>query len=284
MVEPVGYNSAWEKFEDDVYKAVKRYFKDFRSDFRVEWNYHIRDIDPDVIILGDCECGANPEGGPCEIPLLIFEACHMFELKGERWKEKDKQMKKYSRMCPSVLVTPRGYASRPYCKSSHDEYRILSFQYLHNYLKCLRDNIEVEREDEMCGSVICCNVDKANRYFELLLRRRVDRCPNCRSKAHPESLIYCSQYDEHYHPDFLDTEVIKYTPMYTHAECSGCNVHENLRVNFEDCGYASIKYVYQCDECGAVFDAETFEIIKNFEDYHRDMMADFPFYEGEFEK
>jgi hypothetical protein len=127
LVRPVGYSSPWEKFENDVYEAVKRYFADFRPDFRVEWNYHVQDIDPDVIIIGDCECRAKSEGDFCEIPMLVFEASHMFEFKGEKWKEKDKQMKKYSGVCPAVLVTPRGYANRAYCTSAGDEYHIISF-------------------------------------------------------------------------------------------------------------------------------------------------------------
>jgi len=151
------------------------------------------------------------------------------------------------------------------------------------YLECLKENISVESRQEMCGDVLCCGVEKANKFFELLIRRRVDRCPSCRSKAHPESLIYCSKYDEHYHPDFLDTEVIKLTPMYTYAECSGCGEQES-GYNFEQCAYSSIKYVYQCDECGAIFDAETMKIIENFEESHASMLEDFPFYEKEFKK
>jgi hypothetical protein len=285
MVEPIGYNTPWQKFENDIYNAVKKHFSSFRSDFRVEWNYNIRDVNPDVVVIGDCRCGAKPEDEPCEIPLLIFEACNMFDFSGNIWKKKEKQMRKYSRLCPSVLVTPGGYGNRAYCKSSKDEYRILSFQYLHNYLQCLRDNLTVEHEDEMCGSVISCNVEKANNYFELQLRSRVDRCPNCKSSAHPESLIYCSKYDEHYHPEFLDTEIIKYTPVYTHAECGGCSERE-AGWDFEECPYSSIRYVYQCDKCGAIFDAGTFKIITNFEDDHLYMLSecDYSFYQELFEK
>lgn len=281
MVKPIGYSSPWEKFENDVYNAVKKYFSNFRPDFRVEWNCNIHDVTPDVVVIGECECGADPQNEPCEIPLLIFEACRMFDFKGRRWNEKDKQMKRYSRICPSILVTPRGYRNRFYCMSSDGKYRILSFQFLHSYFRCLKDNIEVGRKDEMCGSVLCCYVDKANKFFELEVRSRVDRCPDCKSKVHPESLIYCSKYDEHFHPDFLDTEIIKYTLLYTHAECSGCGEHG---FNFEECPYSSIKYVHQCNQCGAIFGPDTEKIIMNFEDAHADMMMDFPFYEREFGK
>jgi uncharacterized C2H2 Zn-finger protein len=136
----------------------------------------------------------------------------------------------------------------------------------------------------MCGSVICCDVRKANKFFELQIRGKLDKCPDCGSKAHLESLIYCSQYDEHLHPDFLDFERIDHSIVYTHAECDGCSLHSDGGLNYEECGFASIKYVYQCNKCGVIFDAEKFKIIKNFEDSHEHMMGEFPFYDKELQQ
>ncbi len=62
MVEPIGYDSLWQKFENDVYATVKKYFSDLREDIRVEWNRYDEDLNitPDVTIIGECRCGANP--------------------------------------------------------------------------------------------------------------------------------------------------------------------------------------------------------------------------------
>ena len=129
MVQPIGYDNPWDKFENDVFLAVKEHLGNLPNT-RVEWNYLIDEVTPDVALIGDCSCAAIEN---CEIPLIFFEATRITRMSREKWRQKDKQMIGYSRMCSSILVTPGGYAQRPYCKSADDQYRIISFQYLHLY-------------------------------------------------------------------------------------------------------------------------------------------------------
>jgi hypothetical protein len=189
-------------------------------------------------------------------------------------------MKKYSKICDSILVMPSGYENWPYCRSEGGEYHIISFHYLKTLLDSILSEVKVTSVEDACGFTPSCDASGAFKHFELMIRSRIDKCPNCRSKSAPLSLIYCSKYDEYYHPDFLDTESIDHKGVvYTYAECDGCGDRNISGWDYEDCPFSSIEYEYQCTKCGAIFDPETNEIIEKFEDTHADSLTDFPYYE-----
>lgn len=285
MVKPIAYDSMWKKFEKDVFNCIK---KNLEGKFIVEWNAKIKyfgnTIKPDIVVFAEC----NGEGyclESCKIPIFIFDAFCKFNINAqdEYFKKKDERMKKYAKICDAVLVMPRGYEGWPYCRSSNDEYHIVNFQYLPLLLECLLKEVKFYTEEDACGYRLYCDTGGVWKYFELKINSKVDKCLECNSKCYPLSLIYCSKYDEYYHPDFLDVEVVEVKKglritRYTYAECDGCGDAELFRWNFENCPYSSIKYVYQCSKCGVIFDPQNNKIIENFEDSHMSYLTDFPYY------
>jgi DNA-directed RNA polymerase subunit RPC12/RpoP len=146
-------------------------------------------------------------------------------------------------------------------------------------LESVRTESRIDSKEDVCGYIPYCDASNVYKHFELAIRSRIDRCPNCNSKVFPISLIYCSKYDEYYHPDFLDYDIIEHgIGDFTYAECDGCGDHNAFGWNYHDCPYSSIEHKYQCGKCGAVFDPEKKIIIENFEDSHHDSMTDFPYY------
>jgi hypothetical protein len=285
-VEPVGYDSMWQKFENDVYNTVKTYFQEDDT-FKVEWSrkidwHRVGTLKPDVLLSIRCKsCEAPKEEFPCLIPAFIFDAYCKFDVEPEYFKKKDKQMQKYSEICDTILVMPQGYEQRPFCKSGNGKYHIISFHYLHSFLDSLKGAIEIEYREDSCGDRPTSNGHHVYKHFELSLRKRIDKCPSCKQRVSPISLIYCDKYDEYYYPDFLDYEVIKYgSGIFTHVECDGCGDHSTFGWDYDECPSSSIVYKYQCDKCGAIFDPETNEIIDNFDGSHLDMLEDsFPYYQ-----
>jgi hypothetical protein len=115
LVEPVGYDTFWQKFENEVYQTVKKSLED---KFRVEWSYEINGLKPDVAVLLECNgCENKREDSTCLEPAFIFDAYCKFRIEKKYFNKKDKQMKKYSKICDSILVMPQGYEQRPYCVS-----------------------------------------------------------------------------------------------------------------------------------------------------------------------
>ena len=279
MIKPIGYDSMWKKFEKDVFNIVKKYLG---NRFIVRWNAKIRFLEsivkPDVTVFA--ECGGKYCSNNCEIPIFIFDAFCKFDInvQDHYFKKKDKQMKKYAEICDAILVMPRGYEGWPYCRSSGDEYHIVSFQYLPMLLESILKEAKFDTKDEACGEMLYCDSKGVYKYFELKVRSRVDKCPECRSRCVPLPIIYCSKYDEYYHPDFLDTDIIRGEVIYTYAECDGCGDAEVFGWNFENCPYSSIKYTYQCSKCGAIFDPKTNKIIKKFEGAHTSFLTYFSYY------
>jgi hypothetical protein len=267
LVEPVGYDTLWQKFENEVYQTVKQGLEGL---FRVEWNSEVYGLKPDAVAYLECKCMAEEEK-TCSFPVFLFEAFCKFKVEKDYYSKKDEQMSKYAEICDAVLVMPQGYEGRPYCKSRNG-YHIVSFHHLRALLESIKSEAIIEKRDEMCGPVPSCSSKNVYKHFELAIRSKVDRCPECNSKVFPISLIYCSQYDEYYHPDFLDFESVhEYTPpIATHAECSGCS-NSSFGWDYDDCPNTNIEHKYQCsnyEKCGAIFDPETKKIVRNFEEGH----------------
>ena len=279
LVEPVGYESMWQKFENEVYYAVK---EKLEGKFKVEWQHEIRGLTPDVVVLLECFGCAEK----CMIPTFIFDAFCKFKVEKVYFKKKDRQMKKYSKICDSILVMPHGYMNRPYCRSKDGKYHIISFHYLPVLLDCILEHAVIETMEDVCGYVPHCDSSNVYKQFELSIRSRVDRCPICNYIVTPISLIYCSKYDEHYYPDFLDYEIIEHgIGGYTYAECNGCGEHRMFGWNYDDCPFTSIEHMYQCKKCGAIFAPDTRKIITNFEEAHANMLTEsFSYYEKCFRK
>jgi len=281
MVEPVGYESMWQKFENEVYYTVKEKLKD---KFKVEWQYKIRGLIPDVVALLEC-FGCENRTEDCVFPAFIFDAFCKFKIEKTYFKKKDKQMKKYSEICDSILVMPHGYMNRPYCRSKEGKYHIVSFHYLPTLLDCIIEYASIEAMEDVCGYTLHCDSSNVYKQFELSIRSKVDKCPICNSTVIPISLIYCSKYDEHYYPDFLDYEIIEHgIGDYTYTECNGCG-DRIFGWNYDNCPFSSIKHMYQCKKCGVIFNPDTRKVVTKFEDAHADMLAEsFKYYEKYFRK
>lgn len=286
MVEPVGYDSMWQKFENDVYTTVREYFeKDDK--FKVEWNrkidwHRVGTLKPDVLLSIKCKSCEEPKDEfPCLVPVFIFDAYCKFEMEPEYFKKKDTQMQKYSEICDTILVMPQGYEQRPFCRSDNGKYHIISFHYLYRFLDSLKNAIQIDYREDCCGDRPSSNGSRVYRHFELSLRKRIDKCPNCKQKVSPVSLVHCDKYDEYYYPDFLDYETIEHGyGVFTHLECDGCGDNRMFGWNYDDCPSASLEYKYQCEKRGAIFDPETNKIIENFDDSHFDMLEDsFTYYQ-----
>jgi hypothetical protein len=67
VVEPVGYDSVWQKFDNDVYNVVRKHFQD-DNNFVVEWSPiierycagKVRKLTPDVLLSVKCKsCKEN---------------------------------------------------------------------------------------------------------------------------------------------------------------------------------------------------------------------------------
>lgn len=96
MVEPVGYATMWQKFENDVYNIVKKELSE-KTYFQVKWNNEIRGLKPDVtasIVCSGCE-RAQEKDSSCLVPSFIFDAYCKFEVDKEYFRKKDEQMQKY---------------------------------------------------------------------------------------------------------------------------------------------------------------------------------------------
>jgi|YelNatPaOPRAMG01_1025707.scaffolds.fasta_scaffold16415_3 ribosomal protein S27E len=278
LVEPVGYDQMWQRFENDVYQMVKTKLE---NRFRVEWCYEIRNgLKPDVVALLECR-GCYYQREPCLIPSFIFDAYCKFKIEKNYFLKKVEQMKKYSNICDSILVMPQGYENRPYCKSKDGVYHIISFHYLPIFLNSINEAVVITLEDDVCGSVPSCDAQNVYKHFELSVRSKVDKCPDCKAPVFPVSLIHCSKYDEYFYSDFLDTAEIEHgITDFTYVECDGCGDSRAFGWNYNECAYSSLEYKYQCKKCGAVFDPETNKIIENFEETHLYLMAEsFPYYE-----
>lgn len=158
MVEPVGYNSMWQKFENDVYNVVKKYFQD-DDNFIVEWSPtierycagEVRKLKPDVLLSVKCKsCEEKKDDSSCAEIAFIFDAYCKFKDDPEYFKKKDDQMQKYSEICDSVLVMPKGYEQRPLCRKSNgkNQYHIISFETIYQFLNSLKKTLEITyRED-----------------------------------------------------------------------------------------------------------------------------------------
>lgn len=281
MVTPIGYEMMWQKFERDVFETVR---DALGKEYEVKWNYEIRKLKPDVVVLVKCTGCEYPNKCQNEFPILIFDAFCKWKIEKEYFAQKDKRMKKYSKICDSILVMPSGYERWPYCRSEGGEYHIVSFQYLKALIRSILSEAIVTGKEDVCGYTPFCDTSGVYKHFELTIRSRIDKCPNCKSKSAPLSLIYCSKYDEYYYPDFLDTESIDHKGfVYSYAECNGCGDRRLFAWNYDNCPYASIEYEYQCLKCGAIFNPETKKIVTNFEDAHSDLISEFPYYKKKFQ-
>lgn len=286
MVEPIAYDHVWQKFEIEIYRLVKQ---SLTGKFKVDWHYElemptpngIEKSTPDVLALIQClGCEDTKDYYPCLIPAIIFDAHCAFRTEGKFFEEKNKQMKKYSRICNSILIMPQGYEQMPYCKSKGGEYHIISKHYLSLLLESIMSEAKIGREEDVCGERPTFDSTNVYRHFELSIRKRIDRCPACNSEVFPISLIYCSNNNEFLHPDFLDYEEVRNgVVMPTHCECKGCDAHEMLDQNYENCDYSTVESKYQCRECGAVIDSDVQSIIQNFSPSQIDEIEDFPYYE-----
>ena len=272
----------WRKFERDVFQTVQGAFGD---KYEVKWNHQIRGLKPDVVVLVKCSGCAQAYECQNEFPIFIFDAHCKWKIEKEYFAQKDTQMKKYSKICDSILVMPSGYEGWPYCRSQGGEYHIVSFHYLMDLISSIRSEATVTTKEDVCGDTPTCFTSGVYKHFELVIRSRIDKCPKCKSESAPLSLIYCSKYDEYYYPDFLDTDVIDHKGVvYTYAECSGCGDRITFGWNYDTCPYASIEYEYQCLKCGAIFNSKTKKTINNFDDAHSDQIAEcFPYYERKFQ-
>lgn len=218
--------------------------------------------------------------GPRDVPFLVIEAHHNLRPDKEEVNlEKDEQMTKYAQICDAILVTPSGYANRPFVTRSEGKYRIISFSVLPIFLRCLK-SLEITTEEDVTGRVPVFNLKPVYERFELELRKSVDRCPNCNAEAHPISLIYCSHWNLNFHTDYLDQEIIDdKTVVNTYSECDGCDWHDHQDYNYEECPFASLTYKYQCKKCGAIFEPDSSEYVTNFEDSQMDdLLAEYDFY------
>ena len=264
----------WQKFENSVLETVKAKLS---VKFTVEWEYPIHeDLRPDVVALMECNnCGNRV----CKIPALIFDAYCKWKIDPRNFDEKDRQMKRYSKICDTVLVMPSGYQNRPYCRDDTDAYHIVSFPCLTRLLDAVLTESQIATTEEMCGDPLTIENQGAFKKFELEIRSRVDVCPQCNSHASPLSLIYCEKYDEHYHPDWLDFVELEHGFLTSsYAECDGCGDHEKFGWNYDERPHADIVYKYQCKKCGAVFDPDTNEIVDNFEPSHKDSLTELDYY------
>jgi len=263
MVEPVGYVKMWEKFENDVYMMVKRYLK---GKFDVKWSPDIRNLTPDIVMFLVCKKCEHQ----CTNPVFIFEAYNAFKVNDSWFKNKDSQMKKYSKICDSFLVLPQGYRQRAFCKSENGEYSIISFHKLPELLKIIKE-IEIQWNEDACGESPYIETQTLDKEFELILRSKIDKCPHCKSQVFPISLIHCSKYNEYFNPDCLSFEM---PGVRTFIECDGCGDNTAFFSNYMECIYSGIEFHYQCKKCGAIFNPENEKIIKNFIEFHLEEMVE----------
>jgi hypothetical protein len=277
VVEPVGYNTIWQKFENNVYQVIKKYFQD-NDDFIVEWSPviqrycagKVRTLTPDVLLSVKCKsCSEKKDDSNCAEGAFIFEAFCKFRDDRKYFDEKDDQMQKYAEICDSILVMPKGYEERPFCRKSNGKktYYIISFEYIYQFLNSLKEAVEITYREDCCGDRPVINGAQVYRNFELSLRQSVDKCPACKQRVNPISLLYCSQYDEFSDIDFIEDTCI---------DCPN-------KQYFDECPFLSIELKFQCEKCGAIFDAESDKIIKNFDEGFFDLvLSEYSYYkEGE---
>jgi hypothetical protein len=268
VVEPVGYNTVWQKFENDVFQVIKKYFQD-NDTFIAEWSPalerycdgKVRTLTPDVLLSVKCKsasCIMEKDNSECAEPAFIFDAFCKFRDDRKYFAEKDKKMQKYSEICDSVLVMPKGYEERPFCRKNNGKntYYIISFEYIYQFLNSLKRAIEITYREDCCGDRPSIDGTQVYRDFELTLRQSVDKCPACKQRVNPTSLLYCSQYNEYSDVDFIEDT------------CIGC---PNKKY-FDECPFLAIELKFQCETCGAIFDAESRKIIENFDDGFYDMV------------
>jgi len=276
LYEPEGYKEHWQKFENDVFLMTRRLLGDR---FAVRWNKMVGNgLTPDVVVLQPWEDAE----GPGEIPFLIIEAHDNLRTDNdEANREKDEQMMKYSEICDSILVTPSGFGNRLCVVRSSGKYRIIGFHALAVFLGCVKDELDVSTQEDITGDVPVFNLKPAYERFRLELRKNVDRCPNpnCKSKAFPVSLIYCSHWDVHFCTEHFDEELREIKGnvkirVKTYSECEGCSWHDKHEFNYEECPYADLAFKYQCSKCGAVFEPESSNYVTNFEDSHAAFLRD----------
>jgi hypothetical protein len=275
LVEPVGYESMWQKFENDVFNTVKQEFQGDEN-FKVQWNWPHVDLYPDVLISIRCKsCQDSKDDFPCLVAVIIFDAYCKWKIEAENFKKKEAQMEKYAEICDTVLVMPEGYQHRPFCKGINGRYHIISRNYLPIFMNSLKEAIEIDYKEDSCGYKPIINLIPVYKHFELSIRANVDKCPSCGQRAIPVSLIYCQKFNEYFYPDFLDCESIKQgVGSYTYFECDECGHGDTLEENYENCHSSRMEYKFQCEKCGAIFDPDTEAIIENFDDAHLDRMRD----------
>ncbi len=270
MVEPVGYVKDWQKFENQVYNVVKKFFQD-NDNFIVEWspvvekycNEKMKKLTPDVLVSFRCKSCREHKRLSCTEPAFIFEAHCKYVDDPEYFRKKDEQMRNYSFICDSILVMPKGYEERAFCRTIDKKYHIISFEFLHRFLKSLKQAVEITYQEDCCGNRPSINAQHVYRDFELSLRQSVDKCPNCKQRVEPISLLYCSQYDE-----FSDIDHIE-------DYCCDCS----NRIYHDECPFLSLQSKYQCRTCGVVFDPEAGKLIENFDEgFYDRILSDYSYY------
>lgn len=259
MVEPVGYATMWQKFENDVYNIVKKQLSE-KTYFQVNWSSEIQGLKPDVtvsIVCAGCE-HARDKDPTCLVPSFIFDAYCKFEVDKEYFQKKDEQMRKYAKICDAILVMPQGYEQRPFCKSEGGIYHIISQPYLYSFINSIKEEIEITYRDDCCGQRPFYSASNVYKHFELSVRKSVDKCPKCKQKVEPISLLYCGQYKEYNDSDFIQDE---------------CDCCDNRKYwSYEDCPFLGIETKFQCRQCGVIFDPESKEIVESFGDSYFDMV------------
>lgn len=188
----------------------------------------------------------------------------------EHFDSKNKQMLNYLNWGIAILVLKEGYNHMPYC--TNNGYHMISHKALPLFLEVFQENIffnpEVQefviKKDALFGS------------FVHKLSENLIKCPHCGSSVFTTFIYNCHQYNLSFHPDYID---IDETLLPTYWECDGCGqrrLSENM-FNYNNCPFCQILHKYQCNECGAIFNRDSKEIVNNLEDSHKDSLKmDYP--------
>jgi len=246
MVEPQGYSNPEEEIEYRVYNTAKGMLG---KRFKVEYcpSDFPYGFTPDIVISETCR------GYPDHThPILIIDPTTAQFNKKNQHESKDKQMKKYAKLCTAIMVTPNGYNNLSYC--TNNGYHIISQKVIALFFQILLEKIAFRGQGCEDFDV---DTDEVFDNFVNRLSEKMEKCPKCKSKVFSTFIYNCYQYNESFHPDYLDIDVDEHGIIsHTLAECDGCRIREILAnsINYMDCPHCAIKQIYECEKCGTLFE------------------------------
>lgn len=265
MVEPKGYSDNIQKMEYLTHKILTRYLAEkFIIRYSpIIFNPHTKvEMTPDVAIYSK----GDKEADIPEQLQAIFEVSTNPLRRRKDFKNKERQLDDYTKMCPTILVLKGGYNNMSYCV--HNDFHIVDFKFLPLLVELVGKALNFSKEFEE----YYIDFQTLFKEFSLRLSQQIEKCSVCSSSVDITFIYNCYNYGISFPFGYLDTDDFNRN---SHEECSNCAERRlsGGEFNYEHCPRCEIIYCYQCKKCGAIFNPDG-ELITNLDSHAKENLVE----------